>query len=673
MKKALALLLAAVLAFGLVGCGSTSTDTESSEVQAGDQTDSGKDTTTVTAADGSEVVTVVTTGEGKEITDLVQASSWGVRTWCIFNNNNKPGIYINFIDPLVTADEYNNPTPCLAESWSPNADETVWTFNLRQGVQWVDYEGNVKGEVTSEDWLYGLEWVLNFWKNDSYQTTLPMSIISGAKEYYEYTQSLPEEEAWALGVDKMQEMVGIETPDDYTIVYTCINPCAYFDSLATSVFLYPLAKGQLDEVGVKNYKSINPYQLWCCGPYVIESYTDDNYWTIVPNESYWDESCEVFDSVTIIKVESTDVSWELFQSGDLNYPIDLSTSTINMISADPTNPWHDYLAKKADTGVSWGLFFNYAKNNLDGTVDTAWNTAVANENFRQCFYYGLDLYNFLALIDPVDPESAARGTMTVYGLSTLSDGTDYTSLVYDMIDYHPFEDYSRQDLDKLANYKAAAMEELSAQGISFPIHMDMWSASTQSDVDKFTILKEIFEDYLGTDFVEIDLHTYITNKTSEVYNTSYFSIELQGYGALFSDPLTFLNQMCSDMNGNGEWADLYGHISDCTNGEVVALFDEFTSMVRTADAISGDHDARYQALAETEAFALQHALCIPTHTPATREITPINTYSKIAAINDSQSTRYVNWETNSDYFTAEEIELLRNAYLAVGGVSAYGD
>lgn len=180
------------------------------------------------------------------------------------------------------------------------------------------------------------------------------------------------------------------------------------------------------------------------------------------------------------------------------------------------------------------------------------------------------------------------------------------------------------------------------------------------------------EDALGTDFIEVELHSYITNKTSEVYGPSNFSVEIQGYGGLFSDPLTFLNQMCTDMNGNAEWSDMYGHIADCTDDEVVSLFDEFTQMVRDADAIVGDHDARYKALAEAEAFAIQHALMIPTHNPAGREITPVNTYSKIAAINDSQSTRYVNWETDSEYYTAEEIEILREAYLAVGGISQYG-
>ena len=665
MKKWIALILALTMLFALAACGGD-TNANVTPPESGNSTSSGNGNPSA-GGSGNAAATVAPVAEDKQLKELVQASTWGIRTWCMFNNSNKPSIYINFVDPLVTVDANNISRPALAERWEANADDTVWTFHLREGVTWVDYEGNYKGDVTSEDWLWGLEWTLNFWKNDSYNTTIPMSVIKGAREYYEYTQNLPEEEAWELGVDKLQEMVGIETPDPYTITYTCINPCAYFDSLATSVFLYPLAKGQLDEVGTKGYKSIGPFDLWCNGPYVIETYLQDNSWSIVPNPSYWDDSVSVFDRVTVIKVESGDRAWELLQLGEVDWPMSLGTSITNLVWNDPTNEWHDYLAKQPDTGVSWGIFFNYAKNTLNDTPDTNWNTAVANENFRQCFYYGLDLYNYFATIDPIDPASVARGTMTVYGLASLSDGTDYTELVYDAINYDPYSNYSHQDLDKLADYKAKAMEELTAQGVSFPVHVDLWAGSSQGSVDTYTILKEILEDYLGKDFVEVEIHSYITNKTSEVYKPGYLSVEIQGYGALFSDPLTFLNQMCSDMAGNAEWSNLYGHIENCANEEAVALFDEFTAMVRAADEIVGDHDARYKALAEAEAFAIKHVLMIPTHTPASREVTPINAYSKPAVINDSQSGRYVNWETNTDYYTMQDVALIKEAYYANRG------
>ena len=43
-----------------------------------------------------------------------------------------------------------------------------------------------------------MEWILNFHKNDSANTSMPMEMIEGATEYYEYTKSLSAEEAYAL-------------------------------------------------------------------------------------------------------------------------------------------------------------------------------------------------------------------------------------------------------------------------------------------------------------------------------------------------------------------------------------------------------------------------------------------------------------------------------------------
>lgn len=653
MKKLISLLLALAVCFSLTAC-ADSGDPQSEQPSAASSGDAGGASQAVEADDS------------KRVKDLVSTFTTELTTWNVYYSF-MPKLPVNFVDPLVSVDPHNNVIPGLAETWSHSDDERVWTFNIRQGVTWVDYEGNYKGDVVAEDWLWGLEWVLNFWKNDSYNTTVPMTFIEGAKEYYEYTQSLSEEEGLALGIDKFVETVGVETPDDHTVVYTCIESCPYFDSLATTVFLYPLSHGQLEEVGNKGYKSVSPFDLWYCGPYVVSEFVEDNYKTIVRNPAYWDDTAVLFDSITFLKTESTDTAWDLFQLGEVNDAGTLSNATINQIANDPTNPWHDYLIKNADTGVTWGIFFNYAKNNEDGTPDTAWNTAVANENFRQCFYYGLDLYNYFATVDPVDPTSVARGSITVYGLAALSDGRDYTDLVYDLIGFDPYTNYSHQDLDKLAEYKARAIEELTAQGVSFPVHLDLWAASSQTSTDTYTILKEVLEDYLGTDFVDVEVHTYITSKPQEVYYPGYMSLEIQGYGALYSDPMTFLTMACDDMDGNAEFADLYGHISECTSQEVRDLFSEFTQKVRAANAITGDHDARYEALAEAEAFAIEHCLVFPTHTNAFRGISNINIYSKASAINDTQKFRYVNWETNSDYYTTEEMDAIRSAYLGISG------
>jgi ABC-type transport system substrate-binding protein len=51
---------------------------------------------------------------------------------------------------LVEIDELGNPQPELAETRESVDGTQVWTFHLRQGVQWVDSYGNMQSIVTSQ-------------------------------------------------------------------------------------------------------------------------------------------------------------------------------------------------------------------------------------------------------------------------------------------------------------------------------------------------------------------------------------------------------------------------------------------------------------------------------------------------------------------------------------------
>ena len=41
--------------------------------------------------------------------------------------------------------------------------------------------------------------------------------------------------------DMLAAGVGIEAPDDYTLVFTCKDPCPYFDTVAAYNSFYPVA------------------------------------------------------------------------------------------------------------------------------------------------------------------------------------------------------------------------------------------------------------------------------------------------------------------------------------------------------------------------------------------------------------------------------------------------
>ena len=96
-------------------------------------------------------------------------------------------VVTNLWDGLLSFDCYGKVAPAIASSWEHNEDSTVWTFHLRDNAKWVAVDGAEKAACTSADWATGLEWILNFHKNDSANTSMPLEMIEGAQEYIEGT------------------------------------------------------------------------------------------------------------------------------------------------------------------------------------------------------------------------------------------------------------------------------------------------------------------------------------------------------------------------------------------------------------------------------------------------------------------------------------------------------
>ncbi len=98
--------------------------------------------------------------------------------------------------------------------------------------------------------------------------------------------------------------------------------------------------------------------------------------------------------------------------------------------------------------------------------------------------------------------------------------------------------------------------------------------------------------------------------------------------------------------------------------DVVAKFEEFTTMVNDASAIVDDIDARYDAFADAEAYMLQHALTMPAVYDVSWCLTHANEYSKINAMYGIFNYKYVDWETSEDAYTTEQYQEFEAAYEA---------
>lgn len=609
------------------------------------------------------LTSIAFTASADEIKDLraYETTAREMETWCYHYSQAAVDLNVlsNFYDHLLTNDANGALVPCVAKEWSSPDGGQTWIFKLNEGVTWVDYQGNYKADCTAQDWITGLEWVLNYGKNQAANTSMPIEMIKGAGDYYAYTKELGEEEAKKLGTEKFLEMVGLEAPDDYTLIYHCVDKLSYFPSVACYNCLAPLSAKLIEEIGVDGYFGADYTTMWYNGPYTCSEYIYQNEKVLAKNEAYWNkDNVKLFDTVTVKMVESADVAFQWFAAGDLDY-IDLNQANLSTIYNNEGNEFHDNLVEARPTKYSYQMHFCWDKKNEDGSADTNWNTAIANENFRLALYYGLDITDYLARTNFIDPLSCQNYCYTANAVSVTSEGKDYTQLVRDELGLqYDSEKFVRCDETKAAVYKAKAIEELTAAGVELPVKMTHYiMGSSQTEKDSADTLAQIISDCLGDDLVVLEIRTYVSKLNTEVRDPQLASIYINGWGADFADPVNFLGQ--ETYGDDNAYYSTYSKINNATDEKLIATYKEFTELVNTAKAITDDLDARYAAFAKAEAFWIQHALTIPWSYKVTWKVTSINEYSKIYTAYGNQSERYVNWETNSDLYTTEDYEAFK--------------
>jgi len=136
--------------------------------------------------------------------------------------------------------------PQLATSWTPNADATQWTLNLRKGVKWHD-----GSDFTSKDVAYTIRrWVDP--KAGSSVSLLAAAYIDAG---------------------------GVSTPDASTVVLKLKKPNSVFvESVCTHFGSGILKDGSTD---------FSADKVVGTGPFKLKSWSAGQSWSLVRNDNYW--------------------------------------------------------------------------------------------------------------------------------------------------------------------------------------------------------------------------------------------------------------------------------------------------------------------------------------------------------------------------------------------------
>ena len=323
-----------------------------------------------------------------------------------------------------------------AESYDVSDDYTVYTFHLRDGLQWSDGE-----PLTAHDFEYGAYCLLN--PDMGSPAAYSWFAIKNASAY-----NSREVTDWAD--------VGVKALDDTTLEITLEYPLNTFDRTIAVKGLYPLRQDFVESVGSEQLGSSVDTMLFS-GPYVITDWVLENSMELTKNDLYWD-SANSFPTKNLhfVEVDDDNTKVAMFENGEVD--------AIEQVSSQ----YFDHLSDYLQSYVGGGIMFLWI--NQQGTSpETA--ALLSNQNFRQALNYGFDRASTV---------TAVNRFYNPYNRLVDSNFTGPNGGKF--VDEYPVDTVPLSgDVDKAKEYLALAMEELGYSDVSeLPqLQLITWDASEQ--------------------------------------------------------------------------------------------------------------------------------------------------------------------------------------------------
>ena len=523
----------------------------------------------------------------------------------------------NVIDGLMENDRYGNFVPSMAEDWSVSQDGLTYTYTIRKDAKWYTSEGEEYAPVKAQDFVTGLKYAAD---NKSEALYLVQESIKGL-------------DAYVKGEVKDFSEVGIKAIDDQTVQYTLNKPETFWNSKTTMGILAPVNEEFLTSKGSDFAKATDPSSILYNGPFLLKSLVAKSSVEFEKNPNYWDK-----DNVHIDKVKLS--FWDGQDTGKLADTF--KDGGFSMARLFPTSAGYPELEKEFKDNIVYtpqdsATFlvgtnidrqsYKYTSKTTD-EQKTSTKKALLNKDFRQAIAFGFDRTAYASQVNGESGASKLLRNLFVPPAFVQADGKNFGELVKEkLVTYgDEWKDVNLDDAqDGLYNPEKAKAEfakaktALQAEGVQFPIHLDMPVDQTNTTkVQRVQSLKQSLEATLGTDNVVIDIQQL---QKDEVLNVTYFAetaagedwdlSDNVGWSPDYIDPSTYLDIIKPSV---GENTKTYLGFDAGTNNAAAKQvgLEDYEKMVVEAGNEDTDVSKRYDKYAAAQAWLTDSALIIPT-------------------------------------------------------------
>lgn len=271
LRKALCVLLAGAMAFGVTACG------------GGGKKNEGGSGEKVKA---DEQVLRLSISSEPTILDPFQ-----------IQDDTAYNISYAVTEPLfrISGEDGKEWEPGLATDYEVNEDATVYTVKMREDAKWSDGT-----PITSEDVVYSFQRAVD-----------PTFASPKANDYFE----LKNAEAVAKGeMDKSE--LGVKALDEHTVEFTLARSIDYFIDCLKVPGYAPIQKKAAEEF--KDLYGAEVENMVFSGPFVVKEWVHDNSITLEKNENYWDAENVTLESIEMSITSDKNAIQGMYESGDLD-------------------------------------------------------------------------------------------------------------------------------------------------------------------------------------------------------------------------------------------------------------------------------------------------------------------------------------------------------------------
>ena len=451
--------------------------------------------------------------------------------------------------------------PYHAEELPTTEDNKVWTFTLREGLEWTDGT-----PITAEDYEYSYKMLLDKKLANRNAFVLWDSIpVVNAEEYFKG------EVEW--------EEVGIKALDEKTLEITLDTAMPDIDVLSTFAgggATSPVHK-ELYEAGMNDDQSETTYATTLetvpsCGTYKLTEWIRDQHRVFEKNEDAILGDIYKPDRIESRVITESATRLQLFENGELDTAV-VSGSEYDKYQEDPRIVFQE-------RNTVWGFFIN-------STSDK--NPILQNNDLRKALFYG------------IDRDKISKGVFKVY------ESTPYYISSIPMVDYENGTKYCDTDEAKAVRPEGSGFDpELAKEYFekayeangNKKIEIEIVYFEAQETMKRMTeVAEEEYENLFGQDKLDIKLRAMPPQAAYDAYRDGDFDMGIGAYTQGAFNP----------------WSSMFVWTSDFPNKSHRFASEEFDKLYErtTQGDLLLDPEGRIKALAEMEEMLIDYVPQVP--------------------------------------------------------------